>query len=378
MIRFSFFFFLFFVWGCRNSSTEEKGTYKVDWEKAEKIKNEFAQGFSIEKSGKYFRITITDPQTGNEYGKYVLYPKKSEKPELNEGEISISYPVKTFASVSTTHLPFLKLTGEARSLKGFAGHRFVLDSFFINLFKEEKTAELGSDNNLDYEKLIELFPEVLMVYPFGSLNFDKISAAKIPVFYNTEYLELHPLGKAEWLKVFGILFDRQKEVEIHFSLICHRYKRILIDFVKSRDYYRPTVFTGLNFSGTWYVPGGKSFQAQLLKEAQVNYIWQDDLNNNSLTLSEETVIDKCLNAEFWVIVSSEKDNFSYEDLMNQNSKYKYFKAAKNKNIIFCNSNEKDFFGMAIVEPDVILSDLIYFFHPGFFKNYTPKYFERLQ
>jgi iron complex transport system substrate-binding protein len=387
MIRFSFICFSFFILlGCRNSYKEENGTKQIDWSKAKKWKNEFAKGFTVEEYEKYYRITITDPQTNKEYGKFVLYPEKEEKPDISEGETAIKYPVKSFASVSSTHLPFLKLLNVENTLTGYAGQNFVVSEEFKKLFKEKNIPELGADNAIYTEKLIELFPDVFMVYPFGSLNFSKIEAAKIPVFYNTEYLELHPLGKTEWLKVFGILFNKTDEAEKIFDDISKRYINIANAISKSTG-DKPIVFTGLNFSGTWHVPGGKSFQAQFLKDAGVNYVWENDPNNNSLSLPAETVIEKCIDADYWLIVSTEKPDFSLDDLIRMDPNYSYFKAVKNKNIIFCNSGVKDYFGEAIVEPDVILNELWYFLR---YKDYpmpssgetdvtfTNNYFEILQ
>lgn len=379
MNRFSFLVFLFFVWGCRNVSPTEKGTFKIDWEKdAIILDNNYAQGFSIEKFKDYYRITISDPQSKTIYGKYVLYREEDEKPVLSEGEIGIVYPIKTIASVSTTHLPFIKILQQEKSLMGFAGQKFVIDPDFIKYFQENNTIELGSDNQLNHEKVIELSPDILMVYPFGTLNFKKIEDAGIPVFYNTEYLELHPLGKAEWIKVFGLLYGTDKYIKAleKYILIVNRYFTIknMADAIKDR----PEVFTGTIQSGTWYVPGGKSFQAVFLKDAGTKYVWEDDQQNNSLALSPEIVIDKCLNADFWVLVASCSPQFSLEELKNENDLYDDFSAYKNGNILFCNSNLSDYFGMGVAEPDKILSDLVYYFHPELMKKYTPHYFQKLK
>ena len=115
-------------------------------------------------------------------------------------------------------------------------------------------------------------------------------------------------------------------------------------------------------------------------------MWKDDPNNNSLSLPAETVIEKCIDADYWLLVSTEKTDFSLEDLISMDPNYKYFKAVKNKNVIFCNSGIKDYFGEAIVEPDIVLKDLLYFFYwrneilsqsqslPDSLR-YQPKYFE---
>jgi iron complex transport system substrate-binding protein len=379
MNRFSFLVFLFFIWGCRNITPEEKGTFKIDWKKdGIKIENTYAQGFSIDKFKNYYRITVSDPQSKTIYGKYVLYREEDEKPVLSEGETGILYPIKTIASVSTTHLPFIKLLDEKNSLVGYAGQKFVIDPEFVSFFKEKNTIELGSDNQLNHEKVIELNPSTLMVYPFENLNFKKMEDAGIPVFYNTEYLELHPLGKAEWIKVFGLLYGEtkyKKSIET-YSAIEERY--LFIKSMADTINIRPEVFTGTIQSGTWYVPGGKSFQAVFLKDAGSKYIWENDQQNNSLALSPEIVIEKCLDAHFWVLVASCGPQFSLEELKNENDIYDDFSAFKNRNVLFCNSNLSDYFGMGVAEPDKILSDLVYYFHPEILKNYTPQYFQKLK
>lgn len=379
MIRYSLFIILFFVWGCRNSTPEEKGTFKIDWKKdGKKIENNYAQGFSIEQYKNYYRIIVSDPQSKTVYGKYILYREEDEKPVLSVGETGIVYPIKTIASVSTTHLPFIKLLQEEKSLIGYAGQKFVIDPDFVSFFKKNNTVELGSDNQLNHEKVIELNPNILMVYPFGTLNFKKIENAGIPVFYNTEYLESHPLGKAEWIKVFGLLYGTSDFIisQDIFGSIENNYLKIkkLTDTLVNR----PEVFTGTIQSGTWYVPGGKSFQAVFLKDAGAKYVWEDDQQNNSLALSPEIVVDKCLDADFWVLVASCEPQFSLEELKNENDLYDDFSAYKNENILFCNSNLSDYFGMGVAEPDKILSDLVFYFHPELLNDYAPHYFQKLK
>jgi iron complex transport system substrate-binding protein len=378
MNRYLIILFILFI-GCRNTSSEEKGTFEIDWKKdGIKLENDYARGFAIEKYKNYYRISVSDPQSKTIYGTYILYREEDEKPLLSEGETGIVYPIKSIASVSTTHLPFIKLLKKEKSLIGYAGQKFVIDPDFLKFFNENKTVELGSDNQLDHEKVIELGPDALMVYPFGTLNFKKIEEAGIPVFYNTEYLELHPLGKAEWIKVFGLLYGTSSHNESQeiFSSIEANYLKIkkMTDTIKNR----PLVFTGTIQSGTWYVPGGKSFQAVFLKDAGAEYAWENDQQNNSLSLSPEIVIDKCLDADFWILVASCSPQFSLSELGNENDVYDDFSAYENGNVLFCNSNLSDYFGMGVAEPDKILKDLLHYFHPELTKDYSPHYFHRLK
>lgn len=375
-MRLLFLFGLLMMFSCYSVKEDEKGTLAIDWSKAEKLENKYAKGFQILKQDKYYRITILNPQDDKIYQSYVLYPKNEEKPALKENEASVAYPISTFTSVSTTHLPFLTLIHQENSLVGFAGKKFVMDSDFISIFEKKDIVELGSDNNINLEKIIELMPDLLMVYPFESLSFNTVNEAGITVFYNTDYLELHPLGKTEWIKVFGLLYDEEDLAEKSFQKIEENYLSVVqfTDTIKNK----PIVFTGSHHSSVWYVPGGKSFQAQFLKDAGVNYVWKDNEQNNSLNLAKEVVYEKCINADFWIKVASEKLDYTLAQLKNEDPAFNEFHSVKKQQVIFCNSNEKDYFGKGIVEPDIILKDLVYYFHPGVLKNYQPKYFELLK
>lgn len=373
-MRFSVLIIIIFLVGCYSATIDEKGTLEIDWTKAEKIEIKYAKGFEIEKWENYYRIKILNPQDNFIYKTYVLAREKEEKPKLKEGEELIIYPIKTFTSVSTTHLPFIQLIDEKKSLIGFAGKKFILDADFILL--GESVTELGADNNLNIEKIIELMPDLLMVYPFESLTFETVTEAGIPVFYNTDYLELHPLGKVEWIKLFGILFDKNEKALKEFKAIEERYLAIknTTDTIK----VNPTAFTGSYQASTWYVPGGNSFQAQFLKDAGVNYVWKENTQNNSLTLAKEIVYEKCIDVDFWIKVAAENKDYSLTHLKNEDPAFREFKSVINQQVIFCNSNEVDYFGKGIIEPDIILKDLVYFFHPEIFSNYQPKYFHSLQ
>jgi iron complex transport system substrate-binding protein len=189
---------------------------------------------------------------------------------------------------------------------------------------------------------------------------------------------VHPLGKAEWIKIFGLLYG-----DIDFIASQAIFASIENNYLKIKKMTgtlvnRPAVFTGTIQSSTWYVPGGKSFQAVFLKDAGAKYIWENDMQNNSLALSPEIVIDKCLDADFWVLVASCSPQFSLKELGNENDVYDDFSAFKNRNILFCNSNSSDYFGMGVAEPDKILNDLVHYFHPELTKNYQPHYFHKLK
>ena len=138
------------------------------------------------------------------------------------------------------------------------------------------------------------------------------------------------------------------------------------------------MFSGELRGGNWYAPGGKSFLAQLFKDAGADYFLKDDTRSGGVTLDFETVYSQAANADYWRIVNSYNGEFSYEILEKEDNRYTDFKAFRTRHVIYCNMREKPFYESMPVEPEVMLSDLIKAFHPQLLPDYQPKYYELLK
>jgi iron complex transport system substrate-binding protein len=127
---------------------------------------------------------------------------------------------------------------------------------------------------------------------------DKLKALDLEIVLNSEYMETHPLGKAEWIKFIAAFYDKANFADSIFNEIETEYLELLQLTSSIKD--KPTVFTGMPWNGAWYVPGAKSFQAQLLKDAGANYLWgKGNEERSSLTKAKEIVIDQAYDADFW-------------------------------------------------------------------------------
>ena len=130
----------------------------------------------------------------------------------------------------------------------------------------------------------------------------------------------------------------------------------------------------------WYLPNGSSPEAQLLKDANVNYLWKDTSGNGSLALSFEAVFEKAKDADLWLSPSYYS---SLEQLESANTLYTNFKAFKNKAIYsFTNTTGKTggvlYYELGTARPDLILKDLIKVSHPKLLEDYTPFFFKPLE
>ena len=130
--------------------------------------------------------------------------------------------------------------------------------------------------------------------------------------------------------------------------------------------------------GNWYAVGGKSFLAQLFKDAGADYFLKDDERSGGVTLDFETVYNQADDADFWRIVNSFPGTFSYEALKEQDPRYADFRAFREKGIIYCNMKNTPFYESMPTEPEIVLADLLHIFHPDLLPDHEPVYYSRLK
>lgn len=148
----------------------------------------------------------------------------------------------------------------------------------------------------------------------------------------------------------------------------------MVDTVKTR----PTVFSGEMRGGNWYAVGGKSFLAQLFRDAGGDYFLKENTESGGVTLDYETVYTNAANADYWRIVNSFDGDFGYDVLKEQDNRYTDFDAWKNHGVIYCNMKEVPFYEKMPVEPEVVLADFIHVFHPDILPEHTPGYYHLLK
>jgi iron complex transport system substrate-binding protein len=257
---------------------------------------------------------------------------------------------------------------------------YTTNKDILRLVAEGKIIDAGMSTNVNTEKIIHLQPDVILVTPYPTVDYShlkELSGATMVSF--PDYLESHPLGRAEWMKVVGLLCGKEDVTNQWFDDVVRRYESLSYKCSLIED--KPTVFSDLPFENQWYVPGGNSYIAKIFSDAGGDYIWKDNESTGSLHIDAESVLLKAQNADFWRVINSSDIPFTYERLKNENELYPLFKAFKEKQLLVCNVRESGYFEKSQYEPDVLLADFIYHFHPELlteeWENYVPTYFKRL-
>ena len=380
MKQFRFIFFLFAIFSMVFSCKNENKTNSYFNEKGERIELKYAEGFSITKFKSHSVLEINSPwPNSKESFKYILAPINLSA-QFDAINVDVQTPIKNIVVTSTTHIPSLELLGVESSLVGFPGLDYISSENTRQRITQGAVRELGKNEGINTEVLLELQPDAIIGFGVDGVNksFETIKKAGIPVIYNGDWVESSPLAKAEWIKFFGVLFNKEIEADAIFNQIESDYlnAKQLAKQVK----YQPTILSGAMHKDVWYLPNGSSPEAQFLKDANVNYLWQSTTTKGSLALSFETVFNKARNADIWL---SPSYYTSLEALEKANQHYTKFEAFQNKSIYsFSNTTGETggvlYYELGTARPDLVLKDIIKVCHPEVLPDYEPYFFKPLE
>ena len=338
---------------------------------------EYAKNFKIYNYKSGYKIIINN---SSKEKVFYLFNDSISVPEELKKEVIIKTPIKSAVTFSSTQWSVFQKLNELDRVKGILESNYTKNEEILSLVSEGKILDVGMSTNVNAEKIIHLNADLILYTPYPSTdysNLEELCGATMMPF--PDYLESHPLGRAEWLKVVGLLCGREKETNQWFDSIASRYETLKVITSELRD--KPSVFSDLPFENQWYVPGGHSYIAKIFNDAGADYIWKDNESTGSLHIDAESVLLKAKNADYWRVINSYDEPFTYDKLERENELYSLFDAFKERNLLVCNVRECGYFEQSQYEPDILLADFIYHFHPELleneWENYTPKYFKRL-
>lgn len=263
---------------------------------SEALNLKYAEGFTITDNQNFKVVEIKNPwPKADKTYKYVLISKENiAKTSFLKDEYDgiIITPVTKIVVTSTTHIPAIELLDKTETLVGFPGTDYVSSKQTRQRIDNGQVKELGKNEGLNTEVLLNLNPD--LVIGFGvdgtSKSLNTVKKANIPVIYNGDWVEKSPLAKAEWIKLFGAIFNKQQQADSIFNTIESNYnkaKQLAKTVTK-----KPTVISGALYKDVWYLPSGTSTEAQLLKDANLDYLYANTNASGSLSLSFEAVFEK--------------------------------------------------------------------------------------
>lgn len=309
------------------------------------------------------------------YGHLLLIDKDGKRKRyhlVKEGEKApekgrhIRVPVERIVCLSSTHAGNLLELKESEHIVGFPAKKYLYDQKLRKQMEEGRIASVGMQRNVNTERIVSLDPDILIddgMSGKGSGTREKLKNFGIPTLDILAWKEEHPLGRTEWIRVFGALLGKEKAADSLFRLKAERYDSLCS--LTARFQKSPKVLCNAPHKGTWHVPGGKSYMARLIRDAGGKLPWPDNEASGGVPKSLEEVIAKSKDADIWLNPGRVE---SLKGLAAMDPRLKRFKPFS-KGAVYNNDRRtepgrgNDFWESGPVQPARILSDLIHILHP---------------
>lgn len=379
LVRTSLYFIFFFLLiGCKEQGQSKDPSVA---EKGKEVEIKHASGLSITEYDNYSMVVVENPWPNAERSyRYLLAKENAVIPEGLVYDQKVEIPVDKIVVTSTTHIPSLETLGEEKTLIGFPGLDYISSEKTRRLISEGKVREVGQTEVLNTETLLDLNPEVVVGFSVDGSNksLNTIQKSGIPVIFNSDWTESSPLGKAEWIKFFGALYDKMEEATKAFNDVERSYVEAKELAKKAEE--KPTVMAGSMYKDQWFLPAGDSWNAAFIEDANAKYIFEETEGTGSLSLSLENVLAQASNADVWI---GPAQFTSYEEMKNSSPHYQQFQPFQERNVYTFSSAKGEtggviFYELAPNRPDLVLKDLIHIFHPTLLPNYETTFYKPLK
>jgi iron complex transport system substrate-binding protein len=331
-----------------------------------------AERFTLQKNDRCTIITIINPWQGaNDVTQsFYLVSRGSELPDGLDSSMVIFVPLKKIVCMSTTHVAMISALGEENTISGISGAGFIFEKSIAEKAEKGLIKDIGYESGLNKELILKIDPDLIMMYGIGSESsgyIGKIKELGMRVVFNADYLETDPLGKAEWIKLFGALYCKERLADSIYKSEVAAYRKLKL-YINQNITARPKVMLGLPFKDTWYVSPGNSYISKLISDAGGEYLWQKTVSSVSMPFGIENVFLEALTADYWLNIGSvnRKDDISVVDQRLADLPcYEKGNLYNNNNRITVNGGN-DYWESGSVYPHIILKDIATILHPDLF------------
>ena len=336
----------------------------------------YAVGFIAENLDGFVKIEVHDPwNEGKLLQRYLLVQRDKPLPEgMPKGTI-VRVPLRNIVVYTSVHSAVLDELGEADRIVGVCEPRYIKVASVKERISKGLIKDLGAATSPNIERMIEAGAEVVLASPFDHGGYGSVEKLGIPIIECADYMETDPLGRAEWIKFIGLFTGQSKRADSLFRITETNYlqTKALVENVT----YRPTLLTGMKYGSPWFVPSGESFMARIYKDAGADYIFNYLPGTGSTPMNFETVFDKAVHADIWLINYNRDGGMSYSVLKSDYSPYSGFDAFRNRHIYGNNTDHSMFYEEVPMHPDFLLAELIAIFHPQLLPDRKLRYFHPL-
>ncbi|MFC7348518.1 ABC transporter substrate-binding protein [Chryseobacterium zhengzhouense] len=281
--------------------------------------------------------------------------------------------------MNSSLMGYVSELGAEDSVIGIASPEYIYSEKIHSFLESGQIQNVGNEQKYDVEKIISMKPDAVFTNYIASFDntYQLLKNNNIQVIFLDEYMEQSPMVKTSYIKLFGKLLGKEKEAGDKFSEIQKNYDSLKRLALKSVS--KPNVLANEMYGDVWYLPGGKTFTANYINDANANYILKDNAEEKAVTMSFEEVFSKAKNIQFWVNAGN---HLSKKEMLNINPFYTKLEVFNKGKIYGVSGREKqkanDFFESGVVRSDLVLKDYIKIFHPELLPGYQLTYMKELK
>ena len=338
----------------------------------------YAENLTIREFPDFTEVTVRNPwDTLKTLQKYILVERDSEMPAgLPEGTI-IKVPVTNALVYSTVHNSLITELGAIDAIGGICNSKYVNGKELQARLASGRIVDCGVSLSPDLEKIIKLKPQVIMLSPFENNDkYAKVGELGIPIIECADYMETSPLGRAEWVRFYGMLFGKQDVADKMFAETESNYLKL--KQIANGLAIKPKVIIDQRYGQVWNVPGGVSTMGRLIEDAGGINPFASYKQSGSVPLAPEKVLAEAHDADVWFVRYNQEKDKSLRELGNDAPVNSQFKAYKNRRVYGCNTRYIDFYEETPFHPDRLLEDMISAMHLELSSSAPARYYSLMQ
>ena len=344
---------------------------------------EYAKYLDIRDCGDYSVADIINPwDTSRLLHRYVLVPSDTPVPEgLPEGTL-IRTPIDHIIVYSSVHASIIDALGGSDRITGVCEPEYMTSDAIRKGIASGTIIDCGNSVSPNIERIADAGGKVIIASPFANSGYGAAGKLGIPIVEAADYMEDLPLGRTEWIRLFGALLGCREKADSLFLEAESEYNEVK-DMVARHitecggDSHRPTLLAERKYGASWDVPGGNSYMVRIYRDAGADYIFGHYTSTANVNMSFENVLKEGIDADIWVLKYWNKEPMSYASLQAEYHLYSRFKAFQERRIFGCNTFSSTYYDDIVLHPAWILTDLASVFHPDLLPEHGRRYFKPL-
>lgn len=335
----------------------------------------YARNLTIVRYDGYTKVSLSDPwNNGKVLHTYALVPKTSGVPGdvKNSGMTLVNVPVERAVVGTSVLCGLLDGLGCRDAISGVCDVQYVNIPFVQEGCRSGRIADCGSGLSPTLEKIIDIQPEAIFLSPFqNSGGYGRVEEIGVPIVEMADYMETSALGRAEWVRFYGMLLGAEQQADSLFDAVEREYLQLKQMAASAQT--RPSLLMDKQTSSVWYVPAGHSTVGGVIRDANIPYAWSDTGQGGSLPLPFETILEKAGQADLWLFRYNAPQPITYAALLTENGAYNQLKPFQTKRAYGCNTATSTFYEDTPFHPNMLLRDFICIAHPELQLG-QPRYF----